>query len=126
MDLNKFASSGLSIHIEKNGKVLFQSKDEMLKPLLEAIRKTNMAGATAYDKIVGRAAILLFSYAKVKEVFALVASTPAVESAKQLNLPLTVDTLTDNIMNRTGTDLCPMEKLSQGKAPEEFYDLMRK
>jgi len=124
MDINEFKASGLSILIIKNNKVIFKSREQMLAPLVQAIQDTDMTEATAYDKIVGRAASLLFIHAKVKEVFAVVASKPALELLTKNQIPATPQIITENIMNQAGIDLCPMEKLSQGKTPEEFYKLL--
>ena len=124
MNLEKFKATGLSILIIKNEKILFQSKEEMSKPLVKAIRETDMNDATVYDKIVGRAAALLFIYAKVKKVFGVVASKPAIEMAQKFGLILTPGIITENIMNHAGSDTCPMDKLSAGKTPEEFYKIL--
>jgi hypothetical protein len=121
MDMEKFKESGLSILVLKGEKVLFSSDKEMLKPLIEAIGSVDMHGATVYDKIVGRAAMLLFVKAKVKEVFALVASKTAVQVAEQYEIPFVVEELTERIINRKGDDICPMEKKSECLGPEEFY-----
>jgi len=124
MNLEKFKATGLSILIIKNEKILFQSKEEMLKPLVKAIRETDMNDATVYDKIVGRAAALLFIYAKVREVFAVTVSKPALSLLKENQVPISQLIITENIMNHAGSDTCPMDKLSAGKTPEEFYKIL--
>jgi len=124
MNLNTFEQSGLSLYIEKDGQVLFQSEDHMLKPLIQAIKEKNLKGAVVYDKLVGRGAALLFVYAKIAKVFTLTASKNALTVLKENQIPITTKTVVDNIMNNNGTDICPMEKLSVGKTPSEFFKLL--
>lgn len=82
-----------------------------IKILLD-ILKTDaplLSGAYVADKIVGKAAAMLFVKGRVKEIYAGVLSESAVEVLKKYKIPYTFGTLTPNIKNRAGTGLCPME-----------------
>ena len=102
-----------SIVIIRNDKVIFKSKDSGIAPLLEAIesisveklRETHIA-----DKIVGKAAALLFALFKPRYVFSITISKPAIDVLKRNDIEFDYDNLVDNILNRDKTDLCPFEK----------------
>lgn len=73
-----------------------------------------LIGASVADKIVGRAAALLMALGGVKEVYATVMSDGAREALSKRAIVCSYGVLTDNIINRAGTDICPMEKAVQG------------
>jgi hypothetical protein len=71
-----------------------------------------LQGASMADRVVGRGAALLMVKGGVKEVFAFVLSQPALDVLRQAGITISYDTLQPNIINRTGTDICPVEKLT--------------
>ena len=71
-----------------------------------------LQGASMADRVVGRGAALLMVKGGVKEVFAFVLSQPALDVLRQAGITINYDTLQPNIINRTGTDICPVEKLT--------------
>lgn len=81
-----------------------------------------LQGATMADRVVGRGAALLMVKGGVKEVFTFVLSQPALDVLSQAGITVTYDTLQPNIINRTGTDICPVEKLTADTAdPDEAF-----
>lgn len=81
-----------------------------------------LQGATMADRVVGRGAALLMVKGGVKEVFTFVLSQPALDVLRQAGITVTYDTLQPNIINRTGTDICPVEKLTADTAdPDEAF-----
>ena len=82
-------------------------------------------GATMADRVVGRGAALLMVKGGVKEVFTFVLSQPALDVLRQAGVTVSYDTLQPNIINRTGTDICPVEKLTSGTTdPDEAFRLI--
>lgn len=71
-----------------------------------------LQGASMADRVVGRGAALLMVKGGVKEIFTFVLSQPALDVLRQARITVTYDTLQPNIINRTGTDICPVEKLT--------------
>lgn len=71
----------------------------------------SLSGWSAADLVVGKAAALLFVYAKVKEVYGKVLSEEAEKVLKEHGVPCSFETLAPHIINRSGNDICPMEKL---------------
>ncbi len=82
-----------------------------ISPMLDLLDShTDVRGFSAADKIVGKAAAMLFVLAGVGAVHAGVLSTSAAELLRAYAIPFTYDTLTDVIINRQGTGMCPMEQ----------------
>jgi len=85
----------------------------------------DMRGAAAADKIVGKAAAFLFIKAGIRTVYAEVLSKPGLDVLQRFGIPVTWNTLTDRIINRSGTDICPMEKCVQEiEDPEKAYNAL--
>ena len=78
------------------------------------------------DRVIGRGAALLMVKGRVREVFAYVISEPALDILRQAGIPAAYTTLQPHIINRTGTDICPIEKLTSVTAdPDEAYRLIK-
>lgn len=114
-NLDCFLAKPWSFVLIKNGKIIFKSKAERLKPLIFCIKKhkKEMRGAIAFDKIVGRVAAMLLAHAKVKEVWTPIISQDARKYLKKNKINVEYKKEVKNIMNQRGDDLCPMEKLSR-------------
>ena len=68
-------------------------------------------GAAIADKVVGKGAAALMIVGKVARLHALVLSRPALELFGRSDVDVTYDVLVDNIINRSGTGVCPVEEL---------------
>ena len=90
------------------GRVFF-SEGRGICPLLELVGTEEWKGACAADKIVGKAAAMLYVLLGVRAVYAEVMSEEAKNILEQYDILCQYDTLTENIINRKGTGLCPME-----------------
>lgn len=96
--------------VATDGYEIITSKGRGIQPLLDMIDDgRDLSGYAVADKIVGRAAAFLFVRLNVSEVYAETASRPALRVLEEHSIPVFYDTLTDSIMNREGTGLCPME-----------------
>lgn len=104
----------------------FTDDSRGISPMLDFIgRGMNLRGAAVADRIVGRAAALLFLYAGVREVWATVISRPALATLLSAGVSCRYDTLTENIVNRNGDGICPMESAVRGICnPETAYRLL--
>lgn len=93
------------------GNVIYTSTLKGISPMVGFLGDDiDLNGFSAADKIVGKAAAMLFSLAGVKEVYAEVLSKSAAEYLSDRNIAFSYGTLTDKIINRKGDDICPMEK----------------
>ncbi|MDZ7725007.1 MAG: DUF1893 domain-containing protein [candidate division KSB1 bacterium] len=122
--LKKLKKQGLSIQVEKDEKIIFQSFDGMLKPLYQCLNEhaEDMQGATVIDKVVGRAAAYLCIMGQVEKVITPLASDTAKQVLHENNITLYASEVIPYIINRDKTGMCPMEKLAiESKSPEAFY-----
>ncbi len=71
---------------------------------------TNLKGFSAADKVIGKAAAMLFVYAGVKSIYGEVMSKAAESVFQSFNVDYSFGTLTQYIINRKGTGMCPMEE----------------
>lgn len=89
----------------------YTSDKKGIMPLIEFIScGTDFTGAHIADKIVGKAAAMLFSIMNIGEVYGTVMSRSAVEFLKSRNIRYSYGTLCDSIINRKGDGICPMEQ----------------
>lgn len=63
------------------------------------------------DKVVGKGAAALMVLGKVSQIHADVISRPALSLLEANGIDVTYTTLVDNIINRRGTGICPVETL---------------
>ena len=117
---------GHTICLCKEGKCLFSEK-KGIAPMMGFISDgLNLEGYSVADLVVGKAAALLFVKSKIKAVFAKTLSKSGEEVLKSNNIPVEYEVLTDKIINRDGTDICPMEKtVLNTDDPEEGYVLLK-
>lgn len=93
------------------GKMSFTSKQNGIVPMVKFLNDgIGLEGFSVADKIVGKAVAMLFVLAKVKEVYAEVLSKTAISVLEANGIAYSYKILTDNIINRQGTGLCPMEE----------------
>lgn len=113
--------------IIKNGeRVVFSSESSGIIPLLKIIDGgIDVRGCVAYDRIVGKAAALLYAYMGVKEVHADVMSYGAEEVFAEYRISHSAPVRADKILNRAGDGVCPMEKAVENiTSPEEAVSLV--
>jgi hypothetical protein len=127
--VKKLEQKGLSIIIEKDGQIIFESADPMLKPLYMCLtqKAAYMNGAVVIDKIVGRAAALLCMLGKVAEVYTPLAGETAIALLEKSGITVKAIKTIPQIMNRDNTGPCPMEKMASGfDSPLDFYNQLKK
>ncbi len=124
--LAKDALGSHSIAVVRAGSVLTDDA-RGISPMLDFLaRGEDLRGAAVADRIVGRAAALLFLHAGIRAVWATVISRGALALLMGAGVSCRYDTLTEHIINRTGDDICPMEKTVVGISdPETAYRLLR-
>lgn len=118
---------------DRNVSVVFCRGEQMIildgkgiKPLLELMKKQiALSEYSVADKIVGKAAALLFIKMKVSSVYGSVMSEKARDIFLHYNIPFFYKTLTKEIINRRGDDICPMEKAVENvNDPEKAYAIL--
>ena len=89
---------------------VFVSEDRGIRPLLSLIGEEQWIGACAADQIVGKAAAMLYVLLGVKAVYAEVLSESARAVLQANGIVYDCHTLTEQIINREGSGICPMER----------------
>ena len=89
----------------------YTSKAAGIAPLVRFIDDgLELSGFSAADRIVGKAAALLYAHMGVAYVYGEVMSAPALEALGKHGIACEYSTLTDGIINRRGDGACPMER----------------
>ena len=103
------------ILLEKNCSIVasngYVSFDSGIKPLVDKLEEDiyYFKGLEVADKIVGKAAAMLFALSGVKKVYAHVLSKAGEKILQENNIEYEYGQLVDYIINRKGDGMCPME-----------------
>ena len=126
LQLAKSNLSGHTICLCKDGKLLFSEK-RGISPMMGFIADgENLKGYSAADLIVGKAAAMLFVKCGIVRVFAKTLSKSGMAILRQYGIYCEYENLADRIINRDGTDICPMEKtVADTDDIEEGYNLLK-
>ena len=98
-----------------------------VRPLVDWLDSgEDTCGFSAADKVVGKAAALMYCLLGVRCVYGAVMSDAAVKILRRNGIEAYWGQLTENIRNRTNTGLCPMESATMHiDDPEEALDVIR-
>lgn len=119
----EFLSSGDTLRVYRGDRLVFSSTRDRLLPLLEYLERlaARPQRVVIIDKLMGNAAALLSIKAGGREVFSPLGSQLAVATLKKYGIKYHLDEIVPYIRRDDGQAMCPMEQLSIGKTPEEFY-----
>jgi hypothetical protein len=125
---HEFLASDDSLWVYKDRRRLFASTKSGISPLLEYMETLapHHRQITIFDKVVGNAAALLSIKAAVEELNSPLGSELAVKTLRDYGVKYHFSEIAPYIQNRRQDDMCPMEKLSIGRSPEEFFELASK
>ncbi len=123
----EFLVSGDTLRVYKDDKHLFSSSKDRILPLLEYIDRfaPYHQQVVIFDKIMGNAAALLSVEASCQEVYSPLGSQFAIKTLDKYGIKYHITKIVPYIQKPNGEDMCPMEKLSINKEPEEFYEVIR-
>ncbi len=109
------------------GDITYTSTQRGVAPLMEWLGNgTELHCFSAADKVVGRAAALLFMLAGVSELHSDVMSRAAADILKDSGIRFSCGELTDHIINRRGDGICPMEQLTADISdPSAAFDAIK-
>jgi hypothetical protein len=126
-DYKDFISGNDTLRIYRDKVLVFSSKKEQLVPLMEYIgtREIGPEPVVLYDKVIGNAAALLAVKANAGEVRSPLGSELAIKTLDRYGIKYHFDNTVPYIMRDDGRGMCPMEQLSIGKEPGEFYEIMK-
>jgi hypothetical protein len=124
--LDEFLRSGDTLRVYEDNHIIFSSNKKRLLPLLEYIDRlaAHHQQVVIYDKLMGNAAALLSIKAGGRAVYSPLGSQLAVKTLEKYGIKYHLVEVVPYIKRDDGRDMCPMEKLSIDKEPEEFYGLV--
>lgn len=123
----KFKMSRDTLWIYNGQERVYQSDKAILAPLIEYIsnKSTAREQVIILDKVMGNAAALLSVKAGAKKIYSPLGSELASITLSRYKIEYYLEKVVPFILARNGEDICPMEKLSRGKNPEEFYQIIK-
>ena len=93
------------------GDMIYASDRRGIAPLLELYdRGEDWNGCVAADRIIGKAAALIYAKLGAAELFAAVLSRSAIDVLNRFDIRFSYGVLSDRIINRKGDGICPMEQ----------------
>lgn len=85
-----------------------------------------LEGSMIADRVIGRGAALLLVLGHVSQVFAQLISEQALQVLQAAEIEVEYNSIVPNIINRDGTDICPVEKLTMNVSePEVAFEKIR-
>ena len=120
---HQFNASADTLRVYEDSSLVFSSRKDRLLPLMEYIDRfaAEHKGVVIFDKIIGNAAALLAVKAGGREIFSPLGSELALQTLEKYDIKYHFTRTVPTIQKVDGESMCPMEKLSIGKEPEEFY-----
>ncbi len=108
--------------------VIITDKRRGVRPLLDLVENgAEVAGFSAADKVVGKAAAFLYCLLKIDCLFAKVVSQPALSILEEYKISVEYETLVPAIRNRADTGPCPIENAVWDTAtPEAALEKIQK
>ena len=108
-------SEGLTLVVKSGDGTIHRFTQRGVKDLLTLVTTAPevLHNAIIADKAVGKAAAACMIQGGAKQVWADVMSEPAMTLLRAFRVEAECGTLVDHIINRAGTDWCPMERLSR-------------
>lgn len=96
-----------------NGNAVTLCHERGVADLLRMLKTepATLDGCFIADKVVGKGAAALMALGNVGEVYADVISRPALALLEESGIPVTFGKCVENIINRAGTGICPVETL---------------
>ena len=121
---------GHTLSLCRNGECLFSDLRGIAPMMAFLSAGTDLTGYSAADLVVGKAAAMLFVLAGVESVYGAVVSRSALTVLEAHGIRCVYEVLTDQIRNRSGDGICPMEKTVQditdpGEALEAICNTQR-
>lgn len=104
-----------AIVIVKDKKVIFSSEGRGIKPVYTALNelKDELRGSSAADRVVGKAAAMIYEHAGVKELSTMLISESAMNVLNKTPITYEYEKSVPYIENRDRSGMCPVEALSQ-------------
>ena len=94
----------------KDGIIIDKTSGIGVKPILGFLESDSLNGMQVADKVIGKAAAMLLTLGGVTYVHGEIMSKSGRDYLQKKGIANSHGLLVENIINRDGTDLCPLEK----------------
>ena len=96
-----------------NHGAIIDCRERGVKDLFRILKTcpATLQDAMVADKVVGKGAAALMILGRVRQIYADVLSKPALNLLNSTDIIVSYGELVENIINRTGTGICPVEEL---------------
>ena len=122
----EFLAGDDTLHVYRDGALIFKSKKDRLLPLLEYLGNYGDSNRVVImDRVMGNAAALLSIKVGCEEVYSPLGSDYGINTLKSYGIKYHVMETVPFITRADGVNMCLMEGMSLGKSPEEFYQVMK-
>ena len=119
---DNFLSSMDTLRVYSDDNLLFSSEKDGLLPLVEYLDTSDRSGnLVIMDRVTGNAAALLSVLAGCTEIYSPLGSEIATGTLDRHSITYHFEEIVPYIKKPNSEEMCPMEKLSLEKEPEEFY-----
>jgi hypothetical protein len=117
-----FLSSTDTLRVYSDENLLFSSEKDRLIPLVEYLKTPDRPGKVVImDRVTGNAAALLSILAGCTVIYSPLGSDIAAGTLEKYSITYHFGEIVPYIQRQDSEEMCPMEKLSLEKDPEEFY-----
>lgn len=99
-----------SFVIVKNNHIVSAESPRGIDYVLKMQEEGALKNTFIADKIIGKAAAMIFTYAGVNSCYGETISNEAIKWLQEHNISVTYGTCVESIQNRTGDGICPMEQ----------------
>jgi len=124
---NDFLASDDTLWVCRGDRLLFTSAKDSLLPLVDYIDKfaSQEEGVIVFDRVVGNAAALLLVKAACRKVYSSLGSELAARTLSNHAIEYHFSETVPYIRDASRRGMCPMERLSLNKSPDEFYQVVK-
>lgn len=108
--------------------IVWHAEEHGIAPVMQLLSKNPelLRDAWIEDRVVGKAAALLFVFGQIKSLHAELISEYAIEVLSGTKIALSYDRMVPYIMNRNKTGACPMEETVRFvNNPEIAYEMLQ-
>lgn len=114
--------SGYACVVIKNNKIVDKKTGRGIGPILQLYESGTLENAVVIDKIIGKASAVILSLAKASEVYGIIMSKDATAWFENVGIKYEAGMVTEKILNRAKTGICPMEMaVANMSDPEDMY-----
>lgn len=106
--------NNLNFVLVRDNQILVESDARGIKPIFDAYRedKDHFKDGTVADRVIGKAASMFLINGEIKSLYTDLISDVAYDLLREHGIEVEYSKKVPMILNRTGDDICPMEKLS--------------